>query len=184
MVYISGGNELLDPMEILGRLGVKSGSVVADLGCGGAGHFVIPAAKLVGQKTNVYAVDVKKSVLASVNSIGRLEGVNNIKSIWSDLEILGATKIPKESVDYALLINTLFFSKKHKEILQEAIRLVKLGGKIMVVDWKEKGLAGFGPTEDDRINPKQIKTIAQELKLQLTDEFIAGNHHFGLIFVK
>ena len=91
MVYVSGGNELLDPMEILGRLGVTTGSIVADLGCGGAGHFVIPAAKLVGHKTNVYAVDIQKIVLASVASIGRLEGISNIKTVWSDIERLGAT---------------------------------------------------------------------------------------------
>lgn len=183
MVYVSGGNELLDPMEILGRLGVKTGSIVADLGCGGAGHFVIPAAKLVGQKTNVYAVDIQKSVLASVNSIGRLEGVNNIKSIWSNLEVLGATKIPKESLDYAMVINMLFLSKQHKEVLQESVRLLKSGGKIMIVDWKA-GTASFGPAQENRVSPDKIKKVAKELNLQLADEFEAGKHHFGLIFVK
>lgn len=183
MVYVSGGNELLDPMEILGRLGVTTGSIVADLGCGGAGHFTIPAAKLVGHKINVYAVDVQKSVLASVSSIGRLEGISNIKTVWADLETLGSTNIPKSSLDYGMIINMLFQSKKQKEVLQEAIRLVKSGGKIMVLDWKH-GHPNFGPEDKDRVDSEKIKKIAKDLKLKLVSEFEAGTYHFGLIFTK
>lgn len=183
MVYVSGGNELLDPMEILGRLGVTTGSIVADLGCGGAGHFTIPAAKLVGHKTIVYAVDIQKTVLASVASISRLEGISNIKTVWSDLETLGSTNISQGSLDHAMIINMLFQSKKHKEVLQEAMRLIRSNGKIMVVDWKH-GHPNLGPQEQDRVDPKKIKTVAKDLQLKLVDEFEAGTYHFGLIFTK
>jgi len=182
MVYVSGGNELLDPMEILGRLGVTTGSIVADLGCGGAGHFVIPAAKLVGHKTIVFAVDIQKSVLASVTSIGRMEGIQNIKTIWADLESLGSTRITEESLDFGMIINMLFQSKNHEAVLKEAMRLVKPDGKIMVVDWKD-GHPTFGP-EGVRVDPEKIKQIAKKLKLKLADEFEAGKYHFGLIFIK
>lgn len=170
-------------MEILGRLGVTTGSQVADLGCGGAGHFIIPAAKLVGHKTNVFAVDIQKPVLASVSSIGRLEGISNIKTVWADLETLGSTNIPEGSLDYGMIINMLFQSKQHKEILQEAIRLVKSDGKIMIIDWM-KGHSKLGPKEQSRVDPEKIKKIAKDLKLNLIDEFEAGTYHFGLIFIK
>ena len=183
MVYISGGNELLDPMEILGRLGVKTGSHLADLGCGGAGHFVIPATKLVGDQTEVYAVDILKSVLKSVTSIARLGGIANIRPIWSNLEVLGSTRIPASSLDFACLINILFLSKHHPEIVKEAHRLLRKDGKLLVIDWL-KNSAVFGPKQADRVDPEKIKKISQDLNLKLIDSFEAGHHHFGLIFQK
>ena len=183
MVYVSGGNELLDPMKILKRLGITTGSVVADLGCGGAGHFVIPTAKLIGSKTNVFAVDILKSVLASVTSIGRLEGVNNIKSVWADLEQKQGVNIPAGKLDFAMVINMLFLSKQHEAVLQEAVRLLKSGGKMMVIDWKAQP-TNFGPKSEDRVSPNEVKAIADRLSLKLIDEFEAGTYHFGLIFQK
>ncbi len=181
MVYVSGGNELLDPTAILGRLGVEHGSRLADLGCGGAGHFIIPAARLVGENTTAYAVDILKSVLRSVVSKAKIEGVNNIKPIWSNLEVLRATKIPDQSLDFALLINILFQSKDDESIIRDAARLLKPGGKLLVIDWNNV-MASLGPPADDRVKPEEIKTIAKKLKLNLIDEFTAGNYHFGLIF--
>src|SRR3989338_7341113 len=172
MVYVSGGNELLDPMEILGRLGIKTGSRFADLGCGGAGHFVIPAAKMVGNQTEVYAVDILKSVLKSVTSIGRLEGITNIKPVWANLELVGSTRIKPGSLDFTSLINILFQSKLHQPILQEAVRLLKKDGKLLVIDWK-KDTVSFGPNQDHRIDPAKIKSLAQSLGLELFDEFDA-----------
>ena len=183
MVYISGGNELLDPTAILARLGVKRGSRLADLGCGGAGHFIIPAAQLVGDSTIVYAVDIMKSVLRSVTSKATIEGVNNIKPVWSNLEVLNATKIPGQSLDFSLLINILFQSKDDESIIREAVRLLKPGGKLLIIDWNNVPTT-IGPGVEDRITPAEIKTIAKKLNLNLIDEFDAGNYHFGLIFTK
>jgi len=183
MVYISGGNELLDPLEILARLGVKTGAKVADLGCGGAGHFTIPAAQLVGDHVTVYAVDILKTVLRSVISKARLEGIDNIKAVWSNLESAGATKIRKNSLDFALLINILFQSKKHEDIFKEAIRLLKEDGKLLIIDWGQNPSV-FGPPPTDRVKAENIKKIAKDLKLKSIDEFQAGTYHYGLIFEK
>ncbi|HLC89441.1 MAG TPA: class I SAM-dependent methyltransferase [Patescibacteria group bacterium] len=183
MVYISGGNELLDPVMILNRLGVKSGLRLADLGCGGAGHFIIPAARFVGDKTTVYAVDILKSVLQSVTSKAYFQGIKNIKPVWANLETFGSTKIPKESLDFVFLINILFQSKQDENIIKEAERLLKTGGKLLVIDWNQNPTS-FGPPPIDRIKPEVVKKICHDLNLKLIDEFEPGIYHFGLIFKK
>jgi len=183
MAYISGGNELLDPKEILSKLGVRKGSRIADLGCGGAGHFIIPAASLVGEKTTAYAVDILKSILRAVISKARLAGINNIKSVWSNLEIVGATKIKEKSLDFTLLINILFQSKEQESIIKEAVRLLKNKGRLLVIDW-DKTLTSFGPPTEDRVKSEEVKEIARKLNLKLIDKFQAGNYHYGLIFEK
>lgn len=181
MAYISGGNELLDPAQIFQRLGAGTGSKIADLGCGGNGHFVLPAAKLVGLQTPVYAVDILKSVLQTVVSKGRTLGINNIKPVWSNLETLGATRIKEKSLDFVLLINILFQSKKPENIFKEALRLMTADGKILVVDWG-RVMTSFGPPPANRITAETIKKMARNLNLKLIDEFDAGTYHYGLIF--
>jgi len=183
MVFISGGNELLDASSVLRRAGVSEGMTVADLGCGGAGHFVIPAANIVGEKGVAYAVDVLKVVLQAVSSKARVEGVNNLKTVWSNLEVLGATNIAGDSLDVAFLINILFQSKKDEAIIQEAYRLVKPNGKLLIVDWNKTSSA-LGPSMIDRPDPAKLKKVAQDVGFKLTDEFNPGEYHFGLIFEK
>lgn len=183
MVYISGGNELIDPGTVFKHIDIKAGDRLADLGCGGAAHFVVPAAQKIGSQGLVYAVDILKSALKSVASISRLEGVQNVKTIWSNLEITDATTIKKESLDAAFLINILFQSKQHENIIKEAVRLIKRGGQLLVIDWG-RGASTFGPPVVDRVKPENIKKIAQNLKLKLLDEFEAGTYHFGLVFKK
>lgn len=183
MAFISGGNELLSPLKVLKKLGVERGSTVADLGCGGAGHFIIPAAHLAGHDTIVYAVDILKDVLKNVASKARIEGINNVRTIWSDLEVPGATKIEDGSVDYALYANTLFQSKKHKPMLQEAFRLLDEGGRLMVIDWLKKD-SGFGPPLDSRVDQQELMKIAKDVGFELVESFEPGDYHFGLIFEK
>lgn len=180
---IPGGNELMNNQKVLETAGIEEGMVVADLGCGARGYFALQAGKMVGKNGLVYAVDILKPSLQSVESIARLHNIQNIKTVWSDLEIHEATKIKSESVDFALLINVLFQSKKQEAILKETARLLKNQGKLLVVDWKKTG-APFGPPIEDRILPEQVKEWAEEMGLKLEKEFEAGPYHYGLVFTK
>jgi ubiquinone/menaquinone biosynthesis C-methylase UbiE len=180
---VSGGNELLNAKFILEKLELAQGMKVADLGCGGAGHFVFPAAALVGSEGVIYAVDILKTVLQGITSRARLELFNNIETVWSNLEICGVTKIEDNSLDAALLINILFQTKKHTEVIKEAIRLIKPGGKLLIIDWKMTG-APFGPAVAARIKKTEIMSIVEALGLKQQEEFAAGPYHFGLIFIK
>lgn len=183
MTYVSGGNELLSVPALLKQLDLKAGQKIADLGCGRTGYFVFPAAKLVGGPGLVYAVDILKSVLQLISSRAREEGLDNIRTIWSNLEIYGAAKISADSLDAALLINTLFQTKEDKTVMKEAIRLLKKGGKLLVVDWNQAPMP-FGPPIIDRVKEEGVRRIAKELDLKLIQSFAAGPYHFGLVFEK
>ena len=179
----AGGNELLNPEAILDQAGVGYGNIVGDLGCGGMGYFTLQAAKMVGDKGQVYAVDVIKSVLQSVETKAKLEGLVNIKTIWSNLEIAGATKINEASLDFALLINVLFQTKNHEAMIKEANRLLKKKGKLVVVDWK-KNDTPFGPKTEDRVPLEKIKEIAEKLGYALEKSLETGPYHYWLEFTK
>jgi ubiquinone/menaquinone biosynthesis C-methylase UbiE len=179
MVYIPSGTELLNPTEILKKVGVSEGMKVADMGCGSSGHFVFPAAHMVGEKGKVYAVDILKSALAGIESRRKMEGLTNIEEIWSDIEIYKGTKIADGSIDIVLLVN----NQPKEAMLKESARLVKNGGKLVIVDW-EKIAAPFGPPTKDRIDKEETKKQVEGLGLKFEEEFKAGPYHFGLVFVK
>ncbi len=179
MPYIPGGSELLNPFLILEHAGLREGMSVADLGCGAIGHFVFPAARLVGRSGTVYAVDILKSALSGVESRAKIEGANNVRTVWSDIEVVGATKIPSGSLDVVMLVNNL----PKREMVTEAVRLTKPGGLLLVVDWKLTA-APFGPPSKDRVDKEAVKIMATTERLRLKEEFEAGQYHYGLTFVK
>jgi len=178
-----GGSQLVDTQLILTKANITDGMLVGDFGCGIKGHFVFPSAELVGQRGVVYAVDIRRNALENISLHCETEGIRNIKSVWSNLEMFGSTDIPPNSLDVIFLINTLFQSRKHTEMLKESIRLLKKGGRAIIVDWKE-GNSGLGPTPEYKVNKNDTKAVMHSLGLEIVEDFNAGKYHFGMIFEK
>jgi ubiquinone/menaquinone biosynthesis C-methylase UbiE len=176
-------NSLLNIELILSQLERKEEMIVADLGCGNYGFFVFPLAQLVGKSGKVYAVDILKSSLEEIKRKARLENLNQVETVWSNLEKVGSTKISTDSVDVVFLINTLFQADKTIDMLKEATRLLKPSGELIIVDWSEEE-ASFGPPLTQRVKKDKLKNALVKLGLKLKIEFIPGAYHYGLIFKK
>lgn len=182
-ILLKGGTALLDAVSIAERLEIKPNYVVADLGCGGAGHFVVPLSRMVGPGGTVYALDIQKTVLAAVTSKTALMHCTNVHTIWSDLESYGAAPIATESCDRVLIINVLFQNNDHAAIIKEGARLLREGGQLAVIEWKPLA-SPFGPPADHRLSPQTVKKLATDLGLALYDEFDGGKYHFVEVFRK
>lgn len=175
---------LLNPEALLkDTLVLELGHQVGDLGCGGAGYFTLPAARMVGSKGKVYAVDILQPALDGVLSKAKLAGLINVEAVWSDLERPGAAKIPQGTLDRALLVNIMFQSRQNQNILGEAKRLLKSGGKLLVVDWKVQPTL-FGPPLSNRMQPAAVEELAHKLGFKSESQFEAGPYHYGFVFVK
>jgi ubiquinone/menaquinone biosynthesis C-methylase UbiE len=174
---------LFDIENILRKITIEEGQRVAELGCGNFGFFVWPLAKLVGRRGQVCAVDILKSTLDEIRRQAIKENLPQVKIVWSNLEIFKATAIETNSLDAALLVNVLNQSTKKIEILREAIRLLKRGGKLLIVEW---GMSDsiLGPTPDKRVNSDSLKSAVPKIGLEIKEEFIAGPYHYGLILTK
>ncbi|MFC1663105.1 class I SAM-dependent methyltransferase [Patescibacteria group bacterium] len=185
MLKAPSGTELLNPAELLDKLGLSAGMRVADLGSGGAGYFTIQAAKMVTDEGLVYAVDIYKPALSALYSKATALGVNHIiHCVWSNLEVIGgANKITNGSLDAAILVNTIHQTNHHLEILMEASRMLKTGGRLLIADWKTGGHA-FGPKPNSVVRPEVVNRLAAQAELAEFDSFTAGPYHWGLIVVK
>ena len=179
MPRLPNTGEMLNPATVLEHAHLSEGMAVADLCCGSSGHFVFPLSQIVGDQGLVYAVDILKSALNSIEGRCKLEGVSNINTVWSDLEKYGATKIDNESLDFVSFIN----DQPKISMLKEATRLLKPGGKLLIVDWNVAA-APLGPPAEKRIGAEQYKEAVPPLGFSLKEQFIAGQYHYGLVFQK
>jgi ubiquinone/menaquinone biosynthesis C-methylase UbiE len=120
--------------KILEKAGIKRGKTVLDFGCG-SGTYTIPAAKIVGEKGIVYALDKDKKALDNLMQKAESAGLGNIKRI----DASGKLKIPlqDESVDIVLLYDVFhfyYFSQvaDRKKLLEEVYRVSKRDAFISV----------------------------------------------------
>lgn len=177
------GTQLLDPQEILTRIGLAPKMIVGDLGSG-SGYFSFQAANMVGNDGAVYSLDVQKNALSALKSKAEFMNIKNIHLVWSNLEVIGAAKrIKNESLDIAFLINVLHQSKNHQNIFAEAYRMVRKGGQLLVIDWMKTGLS-FAPAPQDMIPKETAVRLAEGAGFAKTDDFDASRFHYALLFQK
>jgi len=86
------------PQRLIGSY-VKKGQVVADLGCG-PGYYAIPMAEIVGSEGKVYAVDLGKHSIRTLEKKAKKHGYRNIETHASSAADLSFIK--DRSVDFVL----------------------------------------------------------------------------------
>ena len=114
-------------IEVLERIGIRRGQTVLDFGCG-SGTYTIPAAKIVGERGRVYALDKDKEALDALMQRGESAGLKNIERIKTSGEIkIGLTD---ESVDVVLMFDVFhsyYFPQAgdRRRLLSEIYRIMK-----------------------------------------------------------
>ncbi|MFH1656663.1 MAG: class I SAM-dependent methyltransferase [Candidatus Nealsonbacteria bacterium] len=167
----------LDPEEVLNKLSLKSDMMAGDFGSG-PGGFTIPLAKRL-EDGIVNALDVQVAPLSALKSHSLVEKLNNIRFIRCNLEKVNGSTLSDSSLDLVLLVNILFQIDNKTAIIVEAYRVLKKGGKLLVVDWLPESSQG---PKKGKIDQKEIKKIIEKIGFKLEKEFEAGKFHYGMIF--
>lgn len=117
-----------DPGKQLEKVGIKEGQTLLDFGCG-SGSYVIPAARMVGGKGMVYALDIHPLAISAVEKKANKEGLTNIRTILSDRD----TGLPDESIDVVLLYDVIRSIKDKRALLKELHRVMKANGLLSIL---------------------------------------------------
>ena len=177
-----GTGGFLHPERTLAELEIRPGMVVADFGCGG-GYFSIPAARLVGEGGTVFAVDVQKQAVDHVRSRANLDHLLNVETVWADLETPKGSRLHDAAADLVIIANILFQAEKKSEVLAEAWRVLRTGGRLMILEWDDTPFPA-GPAPALRIPKETARELAEAAGLTFVRESNAGSHHYGLLFKK
>jgi ubiquinone/menaquinone biosynthesis C-methylase UbiE len=172
-----------DPEKILFAAGLTSGQVFADYGAG-SGFYSLAAGKIVGERGIVLAVDILQTALDHIAAEGRLKGLRNIKTVHADLENpQSLASIGVGSVDMVLFSNITHQIKSKQTLFAEAYRVLKTGGKLLVIDWNDMP-SPIGPPAAGRLPSQEVQRFAQESHLKSAGEVPADAYHYGLMFIK
>src|SRR3989338_242768 len=154
--------EFLKVNDVLEYLDLHDTMQVAEFGCGSA-VFTVALAKHV-PKGKVYGLDIQEEKLSALKGRITKEGLTNITTVLCDLEAANGSTLPENSLDIVLIPNVLFQAENTPAMMQEAKRILKKGGQLLVVDWLKK--TDFSPKED-LVVPEKIKKIAEDMQLSL-----------------
>ena len=170
------------PDRNIKQFGLREGMRVVDLGAG-SGHYSFAAARMVGNSGEVHAIEVQKDLLTRLKDQAGLEGLRNIEITWGDIEEEDGTKLRDDSMDAAILSNTLFKVKDKRGTLKEAYRILKPGGRLLIVDWSES-FGGMGPQPEHVIEEGRARELSEGAGFHFDSTINTGEHHYGFIMKK
>lgn len=161
-------------------MGLAHGNKVADLGCG-SGHYAFAAAKVVGNDGKVYAIDVQSDILTRLRNEAAHQKLHNMEAVWGNIEKLGGTKLRDDSVDAAILSNTLFQLEHREGAIAEIKRILRPGGKLLVIDWAG-AYGGMGPAPHHVVSERAAEELFIGAGFHKQKAFRGGPHHYSILF--
>ncbi len=163
-------NDFLSPKKVLEEIPVFKEMSIADFGCG-SGGWVIPLAQKL-KDAKIYALDVLKEALSALKGKTEMEKVYNIRTVQCDVE--RGTDLQTNAMDLVIMSNLLFQVDDREATLEEGRRVLRKGGKLLVVDWVLEG---------DKSEEKLDKEIKNK-GFGFVKKIDAGTQHFAILYEK
>lgn len=126
------------PKEVIGALRIAPGAHVADIGAGG-GYFTFKLAEAVGPEGRVYAADVDKTALRTIEKEARLMRTANVPLI---LATPNDPHLPQGGIDLIFTCNTYHHISERVTYFKAVARYLRPDGQIAIIEYKEGGWFG------------------------------------------
>jgi ubiquinone/menaquinone biosynthesis C-methylase UbiE len=167
------------PEQVLDALALRAGQVVCDIGAG-PGYFSLRAARRVGDKGRVFAVDVDPKILDALRARIEKAGVRNVTPV---LAVAADPLLPPQSCDLVLIVDAYHHFPDRPTYLARLAALLRPGGRLANVDW-HKDTKGFGPEPGHRVAREDFLADAAKAGLRLVAEPKFLPHQYFLILAR
>jgi ubiquinone/menaquinone biosynthesis C-methylase UbiE len=165
-----------DPEEVLSLTGLREGMVFVDVGCG-EGYFAIPAARRVGPAGRVYAADINAEAVERLRVRAGEMGLGNITTRAGPAE---ETVFCEGCADIVFFGIDLHDFRDPAAVLRNARRMVKEGGRVADLDWKDEPM-DLGPPQGIRLSREKAGALMESAGLRVLSVQDAGPYHYLII---
>jgi len=118
-------------LEIVKAVGLKPGTVVADIGAG-TGLFTRLFAPLVAPEGKIYAVDIAESFVKHIERQAQDDGLTNVKGIVCTPD---SVNLLPESIDLAFLCDVYHHFEFPHKTMRSIHQALKPGGSLVLIDF-------------------------------------------------
>lgn len=159
--------------EIISRVNIDTGDIVADLGCGN-GYFAIPLTEMAYR---VLALDVSHEMLEDLLNRANDAQREKLRPIQCELPEL---PLRTSGVDHVLMVNVLHEIGDKEVMAKEIMRVLSEGGTVSIVDFQKRPTKR-GPPLEERIDESDIPNLFPDLILKERHSFAS---YYQVEFVK
>ena len=145
-------SKIIDPQTIFGLLPMRVYQHIADIGCG-PGYFSIPLAKYAFDG-KIYAIDVQQEMLDALDKRRKEVRLSNLEPILSTESTI---PVDDDSLDGAILVNTLHEASRPPDLLKETARMLRKGGWAAIIDWRKEKMEIGPPVAARLARDKAVK---------------------------
>ena len=173
--------EALEIDEIVSRIGLHPGELVADIGAG-TGIFSVPLARAVSPGGRVLSVEVDQDFLPIISGKARQAGLQNITPVLGEF---GDPRLPRGDVDVAFFHDVLHHIEQRQSYLQALGAYIKPGGRVVVVDY-DMNVPGVPHSNQPEmlISPDQVRGWMTNAGFELTQSIELFDDRFFVIYTK
>lgn len=166
-----------NPEQILQDAGLKSGMVFMDIGSAD-GFFTVLAAKIVGEKGKVYAIDINSDTIKTLQNNVDKAGLKNVQAMAGAAE---KTVICKECTDIVFFSMCLHDFQDPAKVLLNARKMIKPDGVLVNLDWeKQQDSELVGPPMEIRFSKKKASSLIETAGFKCISSRQIGPYHYVL----
>jgi ubiquinone/menaquinone biosynthesis C-methylase UbiE len=120
----------LDVDAAMDAIGLQPGMVVGEAGAG-SGYFTLPMAKRVGKDGIVYANDIDRRALASLETHAKRAGLANVRTVIGEVD---DPLFPRRDLELIVVVHAFHDFDRPVEWLVNAKKYLRPGATVAIID--------------------------------------------------